>query len=224
MIPNEYHETIKNIDIDAVSTSCNYDPWIKTLADCYRTTIESVQCFFGETISRTSLTDFYRQNNEKHLEHFLACMIWGYGAPEPANAAHYGPYRVNCMLEAGVESVLGCVSVKDEDSVKDSYNLFREGRGNAFNQLGPSYFTKHLYFLGKAKKVDFMPVIFDTRVAAGIVHLNCHTRGMKSNFLKTVPKEGAGQYLDYLEYIDKCAKKIGCSPDQVELFFFNIEQ
>ena len=227
MIPKKYHKKIRKIEINETSQDCDYEPWMAKLAPCYHEAIEAVQSYFEGTICRKSLTRFYGTKETTHLQRFIACMIWGYGTDG------YGPYRVNCMLEANVEDILDQVSVESETSIVNSYNLFRRGGRNVFSWLGPSYFTKHLYFTGKAESVGLMPVILDSRVATGIANLNFHERGVTLDFLEVKGRERADWYLAYLKYINECAKEITCSnecatevtcsPDQVELFFFNIQ-
>ena len=85
----------------------------------------------------------------------------------------------------------------------------------------PNFFTKHFYFLGKAQGLTTYPVIFDNRVANGLVKVASEDpENLNMVQISAVPKPNI--YIDYIQFALSEAKRIGCQPDQIEYYLFSL--
>ncbi len=88
-------------------------------------------------------------------------------------------------------------------------------------RLGRSFYTKHLYFLGKSQSIKRYPLVFDNRVANGLARLS----SMNDEWFRMISIAAIRDwdaYRQYFQFAHAEADKIGCKPDQVELFLFNL--
>ena len=85
----------------------------------------------------------------------------------------------------------------------------------------PNFFTKHFYFLGKAQGLTTYPLIFDNRVANGLVKVASEDpENLNMVQISAVPKPNI--YIEYIQFALSEAKRIGCQPDQIEYYLFSL--
>lgn len=132
-----------------------------------------------------------------------------------------GPHlRLNARrLESVAEDVPRCEDLLTraaELSRSDpaaAYSLLRPGDRNAIRYLGPSFFTKFLYFAGRGAP-DHPCLILDRRVATTL-HEQC---GWTS--LHRAGPWPAETYKRYCGLLARWAQEHHCTPDQLELKLF----
>jgi hypothetical protein len=150
---------------------------------------------------------------------FLAAMMWGYEAPADSKRAGYGPWRVNEMFggEDNMDRFLVRLSVGSYNQIAQAY----EALMGKLPWCGPNFFTKHLYFLGRSSDANPMPLIFDNRVAEGIAAL-LRSVSPAMGALRVSPSTTVEAYLSYLRYVHHQAELTGASPEQIELYLFQL--
>ena len=167
-IPRRYEDRIREINVDAPVTVFSYSHWhdalqASSLPDGH---LKQVHDFLGERFTRADVVNLYKSPKLQTDVKFLAAMIWGHEAGEGERRNGRGLWKVSQMLENADDArkVLEAIDVNSRDAIADSYTRL----SGALKMCGPNFFTKHLYFLGKAKAYKHYPVIFDNRVAPGI--------------------------------------------------------
>jgi hypothetical protein len=95
-----------------------------------------------------------------------------------------------------------------------AYALLRPGQRNEIRWLGPSFFTKFLYFAG-AGAPDHPCLILDRRVATA---LRGHSGWTSLHRTGPWPAETYGRYCTLLA---SWARNIDCSPDELERVLFD---
>jgi len=167
---------------------------------------------FQDVISRENIINFFSNHNNNLLEGFLMSMIWGFGE------ANYGPSRVSKMLNIDdeVNIILNNAKVAiSENGLIEAYNLIK----NNIPQIGVSFISKFLYFLGRGVSVDNYPLIFDKRVATTMVRL-CGLETDVYEIINIQPKTSAVSYKKYNDLIHNEAERINVEADQIEYFLF----
>jgi hypothetical protein len=219
-IPKSQYDCVRKLDVDEHKTSCDWHRWeAKFEGDkSVGPLVEQCRNFLGKEFSRADLVRLYQSDEFKPEAKFLAAMIWGHEAPAGSRPDRRGPWKVAQMFsDAGVTiKLLRQIEVDTDTQLRAAYKS-----GLSLKRCGPNFFTKHLYFLGKASRQRHYPLIFDDRVAGGLLKLS----GKSSSVLGMVtiharPKVNA--YLDYLAFAYADADRIGCSPDQIEYFLFRL--
>jgi hypothetical protein len=108
------------------------------------------------------------------------------------------------------------VSVREAASLQEAYRVSDE-----IPRCGQSFYTKHLYFLGKAQSVKRGPLIFDNRVAYGIAKLLAkNDDGFR--MISIAASRNWKAYAAYLQFAHEQAATIRCQPDQIEYFLFQL--
>ena len=105
--------------------------------------------------------------------------------------------------------------IRDRNDIENAYKNIDKG----IKRCGPSFFTKHFYFLGKSNSVNHYPVIFDNRVANGMVKISC-SDSQCLDIVTVNAKTKAKSYLAYLKMVHEQADLVGCEPDQIEYYLF----
>ena len=149
---------------------------------------------------------------------FIATMMWGY------NKIGYGPSRTSEMLNShGLEEALSA-----------AYGHIIAGEWQAaisdcavIQQCGVSFFSKFLYFVGRAYETETMPLILDALVCDELYRCakklarkvaskkRTDRRGFITEF--RTYKDG---YALYVEVINQWAHHLKVKPDQLEFFLF----
>ncbi len=159
----------------------------------------------------------YQSEKLDALDKFLASMIWGHESGEGGRRDGRGPWKVRQMIsdETDARQVLASLDVSSRSAIAASYSALT----GAFKRCGPNFFTKHMYFVGKALALKHYPVIFDNRVASGI----CQVAGLKGQAARMISvstSRSLAGYMTYLDFVHRESDRLGCQPDQIELFLF----
>jgi len=219
-IPEQQYDSVKATDVDDHKTECKYKYWTeefsgnRALLDAVRT----VESRLGQSFTRSQMVDFYKSEKIPIVTKFIAAMMWGHEARAGSRRDSRGPWKVSKMLaDMGTATrVIGNVQVDTPESIARSYNEFK------LDRCGPNFFTKHFYFFGKARGIEKYPLIFDDRVAGGILK----AQGIGVDVLEVVrpsAQRSAEAYMRYFEFVHREAAKIECQPDQVEYYLFNLQ-
>ncbi|PPS90279.1 hypothetical protein BZZ08_00981 [Streptomyces sp. MH60] len=138
-------------------------PWPITFAD--RAVDESASVSRAEVVAAVRAAE----RSESWAKAFVATQVWGYGG------SGYGPYRTRQVLaQPNAEAVLTeAVSLLVDEGAVAAYELL-----NTLHGLGPSFFTKFLYFAGLAlpEVKGPRPLILD-RVLAGVLRRHASKAG-----------------------------------------------
>jgi hypothetical protein len=173
----------------------------------------------GDGFTRSELVAFYKKTNVGIETKFLACMIWGHEAPAGSRRDSRGPWKVSQMFadpDVAEEAIrLGSVAT-DEHLVRAYKTIDR-----ALPRCGPNFFSKHFYFLGKAQGMKEYPLIFDDRVANGLLKVAmADSSAFSMVSVGTIRKPEA--YLRYLSFAFDQARVVKCAPDQIEYYLFTL--
>ena len=181
-------------------------------------TIREIESFLGPNVRRSDMVRFYTAKLEP-LTHFIATMIWGHAAPQGGRPDNRGPWKVAQMINGSVDLAgdLKKVRIDTEANAIKSYNLLDSKRNV---RLGPNFFTKHFYFLGKASKRRNYPLIFDNRVAIGLQQL-LNPQSILNEIIDVSAARNANAYIEYLQWARNQNLRIGCDLDKIELFLFD---
>jgi len=216
------YQKVRDLKVGELSTHWDFDAWNKPFSNG-----EPVQCHLkkihdrlGCDLSRTNLVNFYGEADIHCVTKFIAAMVWGYGAPKGQRWDHRGPSRLKKMFTdyTVTKKIIDSIDVNGEDNIKNSYQKMKK-----IKYLGPNFFTKHFYFLGKSQSLNPYPLIFDARVARGIMTSllsNLKSSTPVINFISFDPVKRPEAYLAYLRIASDEAKNIACDLENVELFFF----
>lgn len=223
MIPLEQYDTVRKIVVDQHPTRWAYEYWEGIYADkdYLLPQIRQVKASLGLSFDRTDIVNFYKSSESLETK-FIAAMIWGHEASDDGKRDPRGPWKLSKIFEdsAAAENAIRMASVASLEDITRSYNSLNK----ALKRCGPSFFTKHFYFLGKASKAPGekeYPVIFDDRVARGLVKLSSPTSialDMVSFSAATKPEA----YRRYLNFVFDQARAIECEPDQIEYYLFTL--
>ena len=218
-IPTRYHDVIRSIKVDGHPAECDYEPWLcqfdddQTILD----RIHEISDFLGTLVRRSALVRFYRTDADL-LTKFMAAMIWGHSAAPNERRDYRGPWKVKEMMYESNDLVadLEEVAIDDDESIRHSYELLASKR---VKRLGPSFLTKHLYFLGKATRQHVYPLILDDRVASGLVRMLAPRSGL-TGLVSVKAMTKADAYIRYLAFAREEKERIRCSLDKIEYFLF----
>jgi hypothetical protein len=223
-IPIAEYPNVLGQNVDAHSVTINYDPWQIQFPQghyLYRH-LNTVMNSLGVTFNRAALINFYQNKDIDMVTKFLAAMIWGYAAPAGGQPARYGPWRVSKMFNEPIASAnaINTVSLANNEQIVNSYNLL----DGALKMCGPNFFTKHFYFLGKSSGMNQYPLIFDDRVAAGLVKIGVPPvyRDPLFNMVRVSAVRKPAEYINYLTYVQNQAALINCDLDQIEYYLFTL--
>ncbi len=219
-IPSNRYEEIRSTDVNLHKVRCDFNPWRKKLADLdLGPRVEKIEDILGDCFGRSDVIGLYRRDDIQPATKFLAAMIWGHEAPAGSKKDGRGPWKVSEMFsdpEASIK-LLESTRVGNEEQIRTSYRQLNKG----LKRCGPNFFSKHFYFLGKARGTKSYPLILDDRVAAGLAAL---TPGCFDFFgiVKVVAARRPESYLEYLSWARRQAENVKCDLDQVEYFLFKL--
>jgi hypothetical protein len=207
------------MNVDEHRISCAYRYWRERFsANSYLLSrVMTVERELGPDFTRSELVRFYRKAEVPPETKFVAAMIWGNEAPDGSRRDARGPWKLSRMFaDTGMaEQAIRSVSILSRADIVKSYNSLNK----SLHRCGPNFFTKHFYFLGKASGLAAYPLIFDDRVARGIVKIGVGTSWI-FGLIQVSAQTSADAYLRYLDFVHGEAKKIGCEPDKVEYYLF----
>lgn len=219
---SEYYSLIRAIDVNRVRTKISYSHWERRLEvdEVMTERLGVIKNKVGDSVNRKEIVNFYADSTVSLEIKFMLAMIWGHEATEGGRRDGRGPWKLMKMFEnrEATDLLINEVSLDTSKDLRASYKSLSENVA----RCGPNFFTKHFYFLGKALGVTNYPLIFDDRVANGIIQrLLLDSRLLSLVTVSTARRPEA--YLDYLSMAYQIAQSAQAEPDQVELFFFGQE-
>lgn len=173
---------------------------------------------FKNGISRQEIIDFLSNDKISLRLGFILVMIWGHGFSENGRADNRGPWKVKKMFENFSNSEI----ILDNSSKRLKANdiIGAHKSFNGMNRCRVNFFSKFLYFLGRAKDMERYPLIFDARVANTIAILNSKDSDI-SSILNITPKQDAKSYSFYVDLIHEIALENNVEAEKIEYFLFN---
>lgn len=220
-ISNHEFEKIRKLNIDEHQTVCAFEYWESDFPQnsYLGQHVAVVKNAFASGITRSELVNFYRDTNISSVTKFIAAMVWGHEAAQGGRRDSRGPWKLSQMFSnpKDSEAAIKLVALNDNLSITKAYKLLN----NTLTRCGPNFFTKHFYFLGKAQGLNPYPLIFDDRVANGLVKVAMND-STNLSIVKVSAARNPDSYLQYLAYAKQEANRIGCELDQIEYYFFNL--
>lgn len=216
-IPQARYNEVRELNVDEHEVSCKYSYWEDRFKKDPKilNKISRIKSCLGDQFGRSKVVSFYKSEKDL-ITRFLSAMIWGHEAPEGSRRDTRGPWKVQEMLKsADLSKTLACVKIDTEEEVKRSYSSLKKN----IHRCGPSFLTKHLYFLGKSSVQQQYPLIFDDRVAVGLVRLGLRDAGCL-DLVSIHALTRSSAYLQYLSFAREQAGLIGCDLDKIEYFLF----
>lgn len=220
-IPEHAFESVRSLNIDDHQTFFSYERWEANFpADTFLgEQIAAIKQGLGDGVTRSDVVSFYANQDIDPETKFIAAMLWGHGATLGGKSDMRGPWKLGQMFSNPKEATDAIRSVslsRPEDMIRSYKRLDK-----TLKRCGPNFFTKHFYFYGKADGLKPYPLIFDDRVARGLIKTTARDPswiGMVQISALRKPKP----YLGYLQYVQKESKRIGCGLDQVEYYLFRL--
>ena len=217
-IPEKFHDQVRKIDVNAHKVQCEFRIWMDQFVgdEIVRRKIQVIETKLKSRFGRSEVLELYRAEADAETR-FLAAMIWGHEAPANSKRDSRGPWKVEKMVNSlkDAPGLLDSLKVDSHDNIRTAYESLKK----AVDRCGPNFFSKHLYFLGKATGVKSYPLIFDDRVALGVARLAINDPSC-TNLVTIHAKAKSHAYLAYLDLAHQQAERIKCQPDQIEYFLF----
>ncbi len=203
---DRYKELIKNMPVDEQSFTTKKTTWQRFID---QNISSEILCeIFGDKdeieLSRADLFNIARGCNINKL--IISTILWGY--PRGMRGNHFE--NISSKLEEIKECLL------EAKSGIENWNNHYE-KLSEINGIGLSTYTKLLYFYGA--KVGGLPcVILDQRI---IDSVNKSAVSGLEALEGIAPYNASGKYPEYLDIIDKAAKKYTTTNGRVEMFIFS---
>ena len=221
LIPEEQFDAIRALNIDEHRTMCVYESWEAEFptGTYVSRSIEVIKNALGASFTRSELVAFYQCSNVKAETKFIAAMLWGHEAPSGSRRDSRGPWKLSQMFAepSDAESAIRSVSLESPEGITKAYKLLDK----TLKRCGPNFFTKHFYFLGKAQGLDPYPLIFDDRVANGLIKIGLSNQATL-DLVRVSALRKPRAYHEYLTLAKSEADRIGCDLDQIEYYLFNL--
>lgn len=224
-IPKEHYSVIKSIDIDSHKTDLRFEYWEANIPESkkkLRAGLETLKKSFKrkktgwQKVSRSQVVAQINLLDDAGAR-LLLVMMWGFGAPDGSTAPGYGAFRVKKMFSNYAETVRQVevceLHIANED-YKEAYGISKN-----ISYLGPNFFTKYLYFYSKSIDKDGCLLIYDDRVAEGLVELFQKNK-IAEGLVKISTSTKFDDYQKYVNTLHAWAETIDCEADQIEYFLF----
>jgi hypothetical protein len=179
--------------------------------------IQFIVMNYPNLISRNDIISYLRSTEMDLLTGFLLTMIWGHGAGPHGNMDNRGPYKVNEMTLdiANTNFILtNCHHALNRNDILTAFNSF-----GPMSRIRVNFFSKFLYFLGKALNLERYPLIFDARVASTMCRLNSLNTNI-FQLLTIAPGQDYLTYESYLNIIHNESQLYNIDADKIEYFLF----
>lgn len=168
-------------------------------------------------ISRQDIITYLSRPDRTLQKGFLMTMIWGHGFGQNGRPDNRGPWKVDQMLADFKLSQIMLNAANNGLMVNDIISAHK-----AFDKMsrcGISFFSKFLYFLGRAIGMINYPLIFDARVAKTLAQLTS-TNPQIFSILSFMPNQDALAYSIYVSEIHNIARQYSIEADKIEYFLF----
>jgi hypothetical protein len=216
---SEHYPLIRAIDVDRVRTRISYPHWEKHLMtdEVMMNRLRIIRENVGASVNRQEVVRFYADSSMTLEVKFILAMIWGHEATEAGRRDGRGPWKLMQMFKDRemTDTLIQSVNLMTEESLVASYRKFDAN----VHRCGPNFFTKHFYFLGKSLGLTNYPLIYDDRVANGLIQRMLPDAELLSLVsIRTMRRLEA--YIGFLGLAHQIAQSAQAAPDQVELFLF----
>ncbi len=215
----EFYPSIRAVDVDRVRTQISYPHWERHLVtdSVMIDRLNVIRDKVGNSVTRQEIVNFYADSSVTLEAKFMLAMIWGHEATEGGRRDGRGPWKLMQMFKnrTTTDALIQSVDLSTDESLMASY---RDLDANV-DRCGPNFFTKHFYFLGKALGLTNYPLIFDDRVANGLVRRTLNDVSLLS-VVSISTMRNPEAYVRFLRLAHKIAQSAQAEPDQVELFLF----
>lgn len=160
---------------------------------------------------------------EAHAHELLgAVLLWGYGGRGYAQArarVMYGSDPTGAKLGHNLEQ-LADEATASEDALGRAYRLFQRQSPTHIEGLGPSFFTKLLYFVGYRRgSGSVQPLILDQYVRAALPPDVFRNEDGIPFSQQTPPSQ---IWLNYLRWARRQATLLNVEPEAVEMRYFQL--
>jgi len=216
----EHYPSIRAVDVDRVRTKISYPHWERRLVTdaVMMDRLKVIRDKVGDSVTRQEIVNFYADSSVPLEAKFMLAMIWGHEATEGGRRDGRGPWKLMQMFKdrTMTDALIQSVNLSTDENLMASYRTLDD----KVDRCGPNFFTKHFYFLGKALGLTNYPIIFDDRVANGLIQRMLPDAGLLSLVsVSTVRRPEA--YIGFLRLAHQIAQAAQAKPDQVELFLFS---
>ncbi len=176
-------------------------------------------------LSREHVVGFFREDLYKG---FVATILWGGISRFRAEEIARNNDRKTTMPK--LERLVALLRDKktDEERIENAIASLKRGSENSFYGIGPSYFTKLLYFLAYDMDLNTRPLIYDENMKP--VHFALMPEAGKNPFFYYVPignkvtyaefTSFEDVYYDYCELMCETAREIGVDVKNLEAWVF----
>ena len=176
-------------------------------------------------LSRDDVVRFFREDLYKG---FVATIMWGGISRFQAEGIARNNDRNSALPKLERLVALLRDSGTDIERIEDAIASLRRGGENYFYGIGPSYFTKLLYFLAYDMDLHTRPLIYDENMK--LVHFALMPEAEKNPFFYYVPIGNKvtyaeftsfdDVYYDYCELMCETAREIGVDVKNLEAWVF----
>lgn len=176
-------------------------------------------------LSRDDVVRFFREDLYKG---FVATIMWGGISRFQAEGIAMNNNRNSALPKLQRLVALLRDSGTDIERIEDAIASLRRGGENYFYGIGPSYFTKLLYFLAYDMDLNTRPLIYDENMKP--VHFALMPEAEKNPFFYYVPIGNKvtyaeftsfdDVYYDYCELMCETAREIGVDVKNLEAWVF----
>ena len=176
-------------------------------------------------LSREDVIGFFREDLYKG---FVATIMWGGISRFQAEGIARNNDRNSALPKLERLVALLRDSGTDIERIEDAIASLRRGGENYFYGIGPSYFTKLLYFLAYDMDLNTRPLIYDENMKP--VHFALMPEAGKNPFFYYVPignkviyaefTSFEDVYYDYCELMCETAREVGVDVKNLEAWVF----
>ena len=176
-------------------------------------------------LSREDIVGFFREDLYKG---FVATIMWGGLSRFQAEGIAMNNNRDMTMPKLERLVALLRDSETDIERIEAAISSLKRGGENCFYGIGPSYFTKLLYFLAYDMDINTRPLIYDENMK--LVHFALMPEAGKNPFFYYVPignkviyaefTSFEDVYYDYYELMCEAAREIGVDVKNLEAWVF----
>ena len=176
-------------------------------------------------LSREDVVRFFREDLYKG---FVATIMWGGISRFQAEGIARNNDRNTTMPKLERLIALLRNSETDIERIENAIASLKRGGENYFYGIGPSYFTKLLYFLAYDMDLNIRPLIYDENMKP--VHFALMPEAGRNPFFYYLPVDNTvtyaestkfeDVYYDYCELMCETARKVGVDVNNLEAWVF----
>jgi hypothetical protein len=154
---------------------------------------------------------------------FVAAVMWGGISRYLAEEIAQRNDRVSVLLK--LDRLRELLLVEDLGGINEALATLARGGENYFYGIGPSYYTKLLYFLAYDMPLDVHPLIYDRFLQyahCALQEVNLYTVNDEEDEIERTPHFPLGEvYMDYCRTLHETARECGIDrADRLESWLF----